>query len=58
MGISDLWKSEPQPCFPSFFFKLLDLDELVAESNQKADKLRQKIDKRKLDEKRREEAKL
>ena len=56
--ITDLWKSSPQPSFPYFFLKVLDLDHALAEAQKKAENLRSKIDKRKLDERRKEEAKV
>ena len=48
--ITDLWKSNPQPMFPSFFYKVLDLDEAITEANAKTENLKSKIDKRKFDE--------
>ena len=56
--ITDLWKSSPQPSFPAQFLKLLDLDHALMEAKKKVEHLRSKIDKRKLDERRKEEAKL
>ena len=56
--ISDLWKSQPQPSFPPFFLKLLDLPKLLEEAQQKQENLQNKIEKRKLEEKRRETAKI
>jgi len=55
MTISDLWKAKPQPSFPSFFLKLLDMQRLQDEANTKAANLQKKIEKRKNDEKRKEE---
>ena len=55
--ITDLWKQNPQVAFPRFFLELLDIDSLLLEAQEKADNLRNKIDKRKNDEKRKEEAK-
>ena len=48
--ISDLWKLNPQPMFPSIFLKRLDLDTAIGEANQKTENLKLRIDKRKLDE--------
>ena len=45
--ITELWKSKPQPSFPYFFFKLLDLDAMLEEAQEKAENLKNKIDKRK-----------
>lgn len=56
--ITDLWKSEPQPSFPSNLLEKLSLDTIIEETQDKADNLQKKIDKRKLDEKRREEVKV
>ena len=53
---TDLWKMSPQPTFPSFFLELLDLDQILANASEKMSTLKRKIDKRKLDEKRKEEA--
>lgn len=36
--------------FPSFFYKVLDLDEAITEANAKTENLKSKIDKRKFDE--------
>ena len=57
MTITDLWKQKPQVAFPRFFLELLDIDSLLLEAQEKADNLRNKIDKRKNDEKRKEEVK-
>jgi hypothetical protein len=56
--ITDLWKSNPQPTFPPFFLAKINLEFYLSEANVKAENLRIKKDKRKLEEKRREEAKL
>ena len=55
--ITDLWKSSPQPTFPAFFLKLFDLDFMLAEAQKKVDSLQTKIDKSKLEKRRKEEAK-
>lgn len=56
--ITDLWKSQPQPSFPPSFLKLLDLPKLLDEAQKKQENLQSKIEKRKLEEKRRETAKI
>ena len=56
--INELWKSSPQPSFPYQFLKLLDLDKLHEEAQEKVSLLQKKIEKRKFDEKKREEAKI
>ena len=43
---------------PDFFLKRLDIDALLDQAKSKAEYLKSKIDKRKNDEKRREEAKI
>ena len=44
--------------FPSFFFKVLDLDEAISEASSKTDNLKSKIDKRKFDEQKVKEEKI
>ena len=58
MTISDLWKTKPQPTFPSFLLERLDLQRLQDEANSKAGNLQKKIEKRKLQEKQKEEEKV
>ena len=56
--VTDLWKSSPQPSFPFFFLKLLDLEEALEQAQAKTQSLKNKIDKRKQEERRREEEKI
>ena len=56
--VADLWKSNPQPMFPYFFLKKLDLESAITEANQKTENLQKRIDKRKLDEQKVKEEKI
>ena len=56
--VTELWKSNPQPSFPFFFLKLLNLEEALEQAQAKTQSLKNKIDKRKQDERRREEEKI
>ena len=55
--IGDLWKSTPQPCFPTSFLERLDLSQELSDAQHKSENLKQKMDNRRLEEKRKEEAK-
>ena len=52
--VKELWNSAPNPDIPSFFIQRLDLDNLLKETIQKADNLKEKIDRRRSAEKKRE----
>ena len=54
----DLWKSPPQPSFPAEFIEILDLDTALEEAKELGDKQRNKIEKKKQEERRKEEAKI
>lgn len=54
---TDLWKMSPQPTFPLFFLEKLDLHAVQSLANEKMINLKSKIDKRKIEEKRKEEVK-
>ena len=44
--VKDLWNAEPKPDFPPFFLEVLDLDVMLSETKEKADILKEKIDRR------------
>ena len=44
--VKDLWNAAPKPDFPPFFLELLDLDVMLTETAEKADNLKEKIDRR------------
>ena len=49
--VKDLWNLAPNPDIPSFFLQRLDLDILLRETSQKAENLKEKIDRRRSAEK-------
>ena len=46
MTVKELWNAAPKPDFPPFFLEVLDLDVMLSETSEKADNLKEKIDRR------------
>ena len=51
MTVKELWSAAPKPDFPPFFLEVLDLDVMLTETSEKADNLKDKIDRRRSAEK-------
>ena len=51
MTVKELWSAAPKPDFPPFFLEVLDLDVMLTETSEKADHLKDKIDRRRSAEK-------
>ena len=56
--MAELWRSEPQPAVSQDLLRVIDLNYLVSDVQVKTERLKERLDKRKIEEKKKEHAKV